>query len=176
MNRSVKLNGTVIQGASLKYPRTPEVILGDNNGYEKGDILDANAVTEAIKEGGGSVDPEIINELRQEMQSKADSSSVYTKQEIDEAGYLTEHQDISGKVDKIDNKGLSTNDYTNEDKAKLAGLSNYDDTEIRELIAGKQDTLTKAKILNLLGYMELPITITDDYAGTTQTFYVLGKA
>lgn len=79
-----------------------------------------------------------------------------------DAGYLTEHQDISGKldssvaaetyqpkgeyatstelmeevtrakgvedtkVDKIDGKGLSTNDYTTEEKTKLAGLENYE--------------------------------------------------
>lgn len=33
--------------------------------------------------------------------------------------YLTEHQDISNKVDKVEGKDLSTNDYTNADKAKL---------------------------------------------------------
>lgn len=32
-----------------------------------------------------------------------------------------------GKVDKEDGKGLSTNDYTNEEKNKLAGLENYID-------------------------------------------------
>lgn len=32
---------------------------------------------------------------------------------------------LNNKVDKVDGKGLSTNDYTNEEKAKLAGLSNY---------------------------------------------------
>lgn len=34
-------------------------------------------------------------------------------------------QSISNKVDKVEGKGLSTNDYTNEDKQKLNGLSNY---------------------------------------------------
>ena len=32
---------------------------------------------------------------------------------------------IGGKVDKVDGKGLSTNDYTTAEKNKLAGLSNY---------------------------------------------------
>lgn len=32
---------------------------------------------------------------------------------------------IGGKVDKADGKGLSTEDYTTEEKTKLAGLSNY---------------------------------------------------
>lgn len=34
--------------------------------------------------------------------------------------FLTEHQDISGKVEKEAGKGLSTNDYTDEEKLKNA--------------------------------------------------------
>lgn len=45
-----------------------------------------------------------------------------------DAGYLTSHQDISGKVDKVEGKGLSTNDFTTEEKEKLASLQNYDDS------------------------------------------------
>ena len=41
------------------------------------------------------------------------------------------------KVDKVDGKGLSTNDYTTSEKNKLAGLSNYNDTEVRNLISAK---------------------------------------
>ena len=41
---------------------------------------------------------------------------------------------IGNKVDKVIGKGLSTNDYTNEDKNKLAGLSNYNDSELRGLV------------------------------------------
>lgn len=39
-----------------------------------------------------------------------------------DAGYLTQHQDISGKVDKVTGKGLSTEDYTTAEKTKLEGL------------------------------------------------------
>ena len=49
--------------------------------------------------------------------------------------------DLIVKVDKEEGKGLSSNDYTNEEKAKLAGLENYDDTQIRTLIDGKQDVI-----------------------------------
>ncbi|MCI6191183.1 MAG: hypothetical protein MR691_14860 [Clostridium sp.] len=49
-------------------------------------------------------------------------SEYVTDEELTSKGYLTEHQDISGKVDKIDGKGLSTNDYTAEEKTKLAGI------------------------------------------------------
>ena len=58
---------------------------------------------------------------------------------INDSGFLTSHQDISGKVDKVTGKGLSTNDYTTEEKTKLAGLSNYDDTEILSALDGKAD-------------------------------------
>lgn len=32
---------------------------------------------------------------------------------------------LAGKVDKVEGKGLSTNDYTTAEKTKLSGLSNY---------------------------------------------------
>ena len=41
---------------------------------------------------------------------------------------------IEGKVDRQPGKDLSTNDYTTEEKNKLAGLTNYNDSEVRELI------------------------------------------
>ena len=41
-------------------------------------------------------------------------------------------QDIANKVDKVEGKGLSTEDYTTAEKQKLAGLKNYDDTEIKQ--------------------------------------------
>ena len=53
----------------------------------------------------------------------------------------TEIPDVSGKVDKETGKGLSSNDYTNAEKAKLAGLENYDDTQIKTLITGKQNVI-----------------------------------
>lgn len=48
---------------------------------------------------------------------------------------------VKDKVDKEAGKGLSSNDYTNADKQKLAGLQNYDDTELRTAIQGKQNTI-----------------------------------
>lgn len=60
-----------------------------------------------------------------------DIGEFYKKSETDKK--------LSGKVDKITGKGLSTNDYTDEEKEKLKGLSNYDDTEIKNEIGGKVD-------------------------------------
>ena len=57
-----------------------------------------------------------------------------------DAGYLTEHQDISGKVDKVAGKGLSTHDYDNAAKAKVDAIPEdpkytdtvYDDAEVKQ--------------------------------------------
>ena len=88
---------------------------------------------------------------------------------------------ISHKVDKIEGKGLSTEDYTTIEKEKLAGLENYDDselrnqlqqtetgvakniTEIEKLKSGKQDILISGETLktvdgqSLLGSGDIPI-------------------
>lgn len=53
---------------------------------------------------------------------------------------------LAEKVDKEEGKGLSANDYTDQEKEKLAGLSNYDDTEIRKNLSDKasKQELTEA--------------------------------
>lgn len=53
---------------------------------------------------------------------------------------------LAEKVDKEEGKGLSTNDYTDQEKEKLAGLSNYDDTEIKQELSDKvsKQELTEA--------------------------------
>jgi hypothetical protein len=43
---------------------------------------------------------------------------------IDLGTVLTQHQDISGKVDKITGKGLSTNDYSAVEKQKVQNIKN----------------------------------------------------
>ncbi len=48
----------------------------------------------------------------------------------------------TNKVDKVDGKGLSTNDFTNEYKEKLEELNNYDDTEIMQDIEDIQEEQT----------------------------------
>lgn len=47
---------------------------------------------------------------------------------------------VGGKVDKVEGKGLSANDFTAEDKAKLAGLENY------TLPSATADTLGGVKV------------------------------
>ena len=62
---------------------------------------------------------------------------------------------LDGKVDKVEGKGLSSNDFTDAEKAKLAGLKNYDDTQVRELIAGKADLQHQHTVADITDFPEL---------------------
>jgi hypothetical protein len=61
---------------------------------------------------------------------------------------------IEGKVDRQPGKGLSTNDYTTEEKNKLAGLTNYNDSEVRELITAL--TLKVNSLEERVAALEIP--------------------
>lgn len=72
---------------------------------------------DVIEGGGGGFDPD----------------DYYTKPQTDAK--------IAEKVDKINGKGLSTEDYTTAEKTKLAGLSNYDDTALTSRVSALEDTV-----------------------------------
>lgn len=48
---------------------------------------------------------------------------------------------VDTKVDKVSGKQLSTNDYTTAEKNKLAGLSNYDDADLKASIKLNSDSI-----------------------------------
>lgn len=76
--------------------------------------------------------------------------------------------DLDNKVDKVSGKGLSTNDFTSEEKTKLAGLQNYDDTAIRAMIPTATSQLTNNSgfitnaVNNLVNYYLKTETYTKD--------------
>lgn len=87
--------------------------------------------------------------------------------------------ELGNKVDKVSGKGLSTNDFTNAEKEKLAGLGNYDDSAVKTLIANEtserktadgnlqtQITANKSAIdtLNGTGEGSVQKTVTDEIA------------
>lgn len=78
----------------------------------------------ALPTSGVEIDVEISSTSENPVQNKVISSA------------------LDKKVDKENGKGLSSNDFTNEDKNKLDSLKNYDDTEVRKELADKQDKLT----------------------------------
>lgn len=91
----------------------------------------------------------IRNNASKGAQALDDIPTKVSQLENDE-GYLTSHQDISGlatkdelqgKVDKVDGKQLSTEDFTTLLKQKLDRLSNYDDTTITQAVQSLQTQL-----------------------------------
>lgn len=70
-----------------------------------------------------------------------DLSNYYTKPETNTL--------LDNKVDKVDGKQLSTEDYTTEEKTKLESLHNYDDTTVKGDIAANtaaiEAEVTRAK-------------------------------
>lgn len=65
--------------------------------------------------------------------SAADLSDYYKKLETDAL--------LENYVSKESGKGLSTNDYTTLEKEKLAGLENYDDTDVKTHIVNSEQTI-----------------------------------
>lgn len=57
--------------------------------------------------------------------------------------YKDLNKELNNKVDKVQGKELSSNDFTDVLKEKLEGLENYDDTEIKADIADIQEEQTE---------------------------------
>ena len=85
--------------------------------------------------------------IKEELTKKANTSDIpsldgyVTDEELNAKGYLTSHQDISGKVDKVKGKSL----IADTEIERLKGVKNYDDTSIKTELAKKanSDDVTK---------------------------------
>lgn len=68
---------------------------------------------------------------------------------------------LDGKVDKVSGKGLSTNDYTDDEKEKLASLENYDDTTLSAKVdsQGKEISSIKGDLATKYATMESLISV-----------------
>ena len=78
-----------------------------------------------------------------------DLTDYYKKSQVDAA--------LATKVDKEGGKGLSEENYTLAEKTKLAGLKNYDDTEIQAEVSGLNTDMNNLKKSN--------VTISNTLAG-----------
>lgn len=58
--------------------------------------------------------------------TESNKKPTYSKKEVDAL--------LKEKVNVVDGKGLSTNDFTDDEKAKLKGLHNYNDSDLRKII------------------------------------------
>ena len=87
------------------------------------------------------------NYVDTELAKKANTSDIpsldgyVTDEELNAKGYLTSHQDISGKVDKVKGKSL----IADTEIERLKGVKNYDDTEIKTELAKKANSTDVTK-------------------------------
>lgn len=81
---------------------------------------------------GNDMDP-VTGKWRKFEGGATDLVNYYNKLQVD--GLLND------KVDKETGKGLSSNDYTSEEKTKLASLENYDDTALAARVSANEDAI-----------------------------------
>lgn len=92
-----------------------------------------------------------IQDIGKLPQSDVDLTNYYTINEANDKINTEIQSSLENYVQKDGNKVLSTNDYTTVEKTKLAGLTNYDDTEIKNNITTIQTTVDK-KVDKVDGY------------------------
>lgn len=81
----------------------------------------------------------IDSKLNKSDYAPTDFTHYYTKATVDDK--------LLAKVDVVEGKNLSTNDYTTAEKTKLQGLSNYDDSAIKNSIADETERAEAAEVI-----------------------------
>lgn len=92
-------------------------------------VLMPETLCDCTDGSGGGLTTEEKEALEAQLDDKADKAEVIAA--------------LNKKVDKVDGKVLSTNDFTNVDKQKLDSLNNYDDTQITSAITGLESELNE---------------------------------
>ena len=106
---NAKVSSTYRAGGSVAFASLPELTEGSLGKVVN--VTDAFTTTDSFVEGAGKSYPAGTNV------AVVQSGEAYKYDVL--AGFV----DLSGLVEKEDGKGLSANDYTAEDKAKLAGVA-----------------------------------------------------
>lgn len=120
-----------VDGENYELPLVDfEIFETEQSGERELKAIRVNGILYVVKGGsGGSLD--VDSSLKSDSENPVQNKVIYNA--------------LLEKVEKVAGKGLSTNDFTNEDKTKLDDLENYNDTEIRDLITTAQRTATEAK-------------------------------
>lgn len=165
-NKAV-LNGTTVMGDGLTYPRIPNVYTGDNEGgYQRGDMMDANAVVEMIKEltDTGKITIEelqnLINEEIQERVKGDQDQQRYTDQKIkDLIGTSPETLDTLKEI--ADALGEDP-DFAANVWNKIAELTTKHNEDVQEL----QDAITSGfENVDFTPYVKKTDVVTDTTNG-----------
>lgn len=87
--------------------------------------------------------------------------SAYETAEAAGAKYATKTEltnGLAGKVDVVAGKGLSTEDYTSEDKAKLAGIATGAQVNVIDAVSEEFEVSAEGKVLSVKGIASSKIT------------------
>ena len=124
-------------------------------------------VKTAIEQGGGggsaAVDTQMSDTSEKAVQNKVikkyvddevEDAKAYSEEMADNAEKAAKKYADDKKVAKVDGKQLSTEDFTTELKQKLDGLTNYDDTEVKNAIEALESNLDAILNGNASGAIE----------------------
>lgn len=145
---TVKVNGVAQEvtekAVDIKVPTKVSDLTNDSAFQTNTDV--AQAIQTAISKTGHAVFKKVDavpeaaaaedNVLYLVMNSKTKHYDIYAKVENEVVLLDDTTVDLTNYVEKEDGKGLSTNDYTTEDKEKLAGLNNYTHPAYTEQASG----------------------------------------
>lgn len=100
---------------------------GTSSNYGHVKLSDSTTATTAAASGGTAATPKAVSDALAAAKSYADGLDTGVSDvTVDGTSVVTggvAAVDLSGKVDKVSGKGLSTNDYTTTEKNKLAGIA-----------------------------------------------------
>lgn len=128
--------------------------LSDKEAHDIEDVTDLIENETARATNAENANAVRIEEVSNAVNTKANSSDVYTKTEIDNKGYLTEHQDISGLENSITELNTTVNDIkfiTRESDTVNVTMDKQTGDEYRTLSAEvKLKTITGTENANII--------------------------
>lgn len=132
-------DGRPLYRISMAIPRGQQGLPGEGSGNvsASGDGLLIGKRYLFVPDSDGSTSGKFVEYTDPDIPSK-------TSELENDSGFTTESAVaglLSGYVQKVAGKGLSTEDFTTELKEKLSGLSNYDDASIQQAVASLQEQL-----------------------------------
>ena len=132
--------------------------------YEALQSATSGAVTIVDSELSDSSENPVQNKvIKAALDEKAIASDV-TAALAEKADAAATTEALAGKVDKVDGKGLSTNDYTTAEKNKLAGLSN---TVVDSALSATSTNPVQNKIVTTALNGKAASSHTHNYAGSS---------
>lgn len=152
--------------------------LSDKEAHDIEDVRDLIENETARATNAENTNAVRIEEIDNLVNTKANSSDVYTKTEIDNKGYLTEHQDISGLENSITELNTTVNDIkfiTRESDTVNVTMDKQTGDEYRTLSAEvKLKTITGSENANIIkkdaNGLYATVTFNYDKVSNTITF------